>query len=334
MKTLVLLALLVNIIFFLWECNSERSSSNNKIDPNAPKQIFLQGEFSKEESKTSIVNAKKEVNKKTEDKKKEDQKKDVNKKAKVKKNEDKKSSTVLSSATSSKDIVKTKGVELNTKKVGKKKEVHKKEVHKKNENKKSAKVLSSATPSKDIAKPKLNSTKINAKTKGVELNTKAEESGLNTRQALLKEPFCFQVGPFESKDSFGKWAELNNIDSALTKFLNKNVEIFRHYMVYFPKAKTIEISKVNFNKIKKLDVADIWLFKSGKYKGGISLGLYDKKEPAQQLIEKYAKLKIESEIIPIYKTETTLYSNISTMDKDFKEGLSLSDTQIVVSCEK
>ncbi len=261
MKILVLLALLVNIIFFLWECNSEHSpSSNYQTDPNASKQILLQSEAPKEKGKKSEANAKKK--------------------------EDEKLSPVLTSKTSTNKTITDE-----------------------------------------------NDTKIKTKTKDAELNKKAEDAAINAKKEPLKEVYCFQVGPFKSKKSFKKWAKLHEIDLAFTKPFNKDIEIFRHYMVYFSKAETIEKSKENMKRIKELKIADTWLFNSGKYKGGISLGLYDKKEPAQRLIEKYAQGKVESKIIPIYKTKTVLYADVSTINENFKDMVSLSDTQIVVSCE-
>lgn len=275
MKILVLLALLVNIIFFLWECNSEPpSASNNQIDPNAPKQILLQSEVPKEKGKKSVANATKE--------------------------KEKKSPIVLTS-----------------------KEPTKKITTEQKETKLKTKTKNAETKDK----------KLNTKTEDPESNEKAEDTAINTKKEPLKEVYCFQAGPFKSKNSFKKWAKLNKIDLAFTKPFNKDIEIFRHYMVYFPKAETIEKSKENSKRIEELKIADSWLFNSGEYKGGISLGLYDKKEPAQRLVGKYAKAKVESKIIPIYKTKTALYADISTIDKNFKDEVSLSDTQIVVSCE-
>lgn len=267
MKILVLLALLVNIIFFLWECNSEPpSASYHQIDPNAPKQILLQSEVPKEKGKKNVVNTKKK--------------------------EDKKLPLVLTSKEPAKKI----------------------------------------TTEQNDAKLKAEIKNAEIKDKKIE-DKKTENTAINTKKEPLKEVYCFQVGPFKSKNSFKKWAKLNEIDLGFTKPFNKDIEIFRHYMVYFPKAETIEKSKENIKKIKGLKIADSWLFNSGKYKGGISLGLYDKKEPAQRLVEKYAKVKVESKIIPIYKTKTVLYADISTIDKNFKDVISLSDSQIVVSCE-
>jgi hypothetical protein len=275
MKILVLLALLVNIIFFLWECNSDHSpSSNYQTDPNAPKQILLQSEAPKEKGKKSEANAKKK--------------------------EDEKLSPVLPSKTSTnKTITDENDTKIKTK-----------------------------TKNAEIKDKKLN-----IKTKDAELNKKAKDAAINAKKEPLKEVYCFQVGPFKSKKSFKKWAKLNEIDLGFTKPFNKDIEIFRHYMVYFSKAENIEKAKENMKIIKKLKIADAWLFNSGKYKGGISLGLYDKKEPAQRLIEKYAQGKVESKIIPIYKTKTVLYTDVSTINENFKDMVSLSDTQIVVSCE-
>ncbi|MCF6204828.1 MAG: hypothetical protein L3J59_14365 [Methylococcaceae bacterium] len=275
MKILVLLALLVNIIFFLWECNSENSlSSNYQTDPNAPKQILLQSEVPKEKEKKSVTNTKKKG--------------------------DKKLSPVLASKTSTN---KTTAGQNDTK-------------------------LKTKTANTEIKDKKLN-----IKIDDAQLNKKAEDAEINAKKEPLKEVYCFQVGPFKSENAFKKWTEMNSIDPAFTKPFNKEIEIFRHYMVYYPNAESVENSIENMKRIKELKIADAWLFNSGEYKGGISLGLYDKKEPAQRLVEKYAKEKIESKIIPIYETKTVLYADISTIDKNFKNVVSLSENQIIVSCE-
>lgn len=314
MKILFLLALLVNIIFFLWESNSEDSKATaDAIDVNAPKQILLKSELPKDKEVTDLARTGNKAEEKV---------KTLPVKPSIKELVEAKSNKIDKEIKIPKDstlveVLNNKKDSVNVKNVPEDQTVDKDQ---------------QIIIVKDDEKLKDNQVPINPPIEKPKQKQIKQVKAPNNK-ATLNAAHCYQVGPFESADAFGVWSQLNKIDPSSLSLFNKEIKKLRHYMVYYPAAENIDESNKNVEKIQDSGITDLWLFTAGEDEGLISLGLYDREPPALLFIERLAKLDINAEIKPIYNTESVIYSRISTMNKDFKDTITLSDKQQVVDCE-
>lgn len=112
--------------------------------------------------------------------------------------------------------------------------------------------------------------------------------------------FCYEVGPFPSKRAFKKWQQLSNLPIISSQTITKMDRSSGKYMVYVPAAETYELSRQNLELLKKQGIKDTWLFAEGENKGNISLGMFQDNESAlqfqQQLLLKGVNVLIKKHL--------------------------------------
>jgi len=145
--------------------------------------------------------------------------------------------------------------------------------------------------------------------------------------------YCYHVGPFTSRNALKVWRELNKIDTDSVNRFNKESDVVSSYLVYFPAAETYAQSRENVQQLKQKGITDYWLFRRGELKGAISLGLFIKKDRALLLQEKLVKAGLTIEIKERYKTEQLLFAEILTEDKAFKDTVIILGKQAVSRCK-
>ncbi len=165
-----------------------------------------------------------------------------------------------------------------------------------------------------------------------DLNNSAKIDFKNDR-VRRKLVFCYQVGPFEDKDTLDRWSRINNVNKGSLQPFSKYNQDDARYLVYFPAAIDYEISKQNVQFFIDMGIADYWLFKTGNLKGAISLGLFDKAVDALALKEKFFNRGINVEIRESYSNASVLFARVLSIDEDFKETAIMSAEQMVVDCE-
>lgn len=182
-------------------------------------------------------------------------------------------------------------------------------------------------------------TKIIPKNKAENSKTKTKKTAIkkdkkpSDKVATLLPEHCYHIGPFKNPGVFDEWRDQNKIDSASVVLLKKNEQTITQYMVYYPGSGDNNESKENMTKLKELGIVDAWLFKKGDFKGGISLGLYDREEPAKLRIKEVGLLFIDSEIKVIKKTKSALYAKVSKIKNNVKQTVNLSSKQAVIDCD-
>ena len=145
---------------------------------------------------------------------------------------------------------------------------------------------------------------------------------------------CYQVGPFKDAEELEKWRQLNSINIESLKPVEKETSDVSNYLVYYPAESSFSESQNNIKIFEKLGIKDHWIFREGKLKGAISLGLFNKIEPANLLQENMAKFNVDVEIMARFNKQTRLFGNVFTYQPDFKEMVIMFDNQSVMLCKK
>ena len=145
--------------------------------------------------------------------------------------------------------------------------------------------------------------------------------------------YCYQVGPFAGHDALNAWHKVNEANADLVSRFTKESKVVSRYLVYYPPAETYAQSRDNVQLLKQKGVTDYWLFRKGKLKGAISLGLFVKKKGALSIQAKFVKAGLAVEIKERYQLKSLLYAEIFSEDKAFKDTVIISDKQSVSECE-
>ena len=155
----------------------------------------------------------------------------------------------------------------------------------------------------------------------------------NVEQADSEKNYCYHIGPFADHDALNVWHKVNKIDADSVSRLNKDSKVVSDYLVYYPAAEIVTESRNITQILKQQGITDSWLIRKGKLKGAISIALFVKKNRALSLQEKLVKVGMAAEIKERSKIEPLLYAKISTKDKAFKDTVIISDKQAVSECE-
>lgn len=126
-----------------------------------------------------------------------------------------------------------------------------------------------------------------------EVAAKPESDSPTTQQASLA---CYRYGQFRTEDAArelagrlagGAWQ--GGIHTGLMR-------IDQGFWVIYPAASTMKASQENLEQIKAKGVADYWLVPTGRYRGVISLGLFNDLDRAQLQQTQLAKMGVTTEI--------------------------------------
>lgn len=123
---------------------------------------------------------------------------------------------------------------------------------------------------------------------------------------------CFEAGPFADESSAKKWLAQKALSGKF--ILARDTVIGNDFQVYYPAAKTQELSRSDKFFLKEKGLVDIWMIPEGDKKGAFSLGVFNEKERAVFFKAQLAARGIASEIRQREKTQTQWFARL-TLDK-------------------
>ena len=328
MKILFFIALLVNIVFFLWEFNSGALNSSMpvaKVEKNETKQILLLSELPNNNDEKSLVIAENTI--------------DVSNQIPLLEKNALADSEIKSeiNETGNQEIevadvafVEKPENHIETGKVSKENEIEQKPLTQDSEN------LTTADQTNSTV------TTIEPEEKAIIQESNKEEvsikSVFNNNEPEIKqtEPvktFCYRAGPFVDHGALNAWSKLNKINVDSLSQIKKDRKVDIRYLVYYPAEENFSKSRENIQILNRMGITDLWLFRKGKLKGAISLGLFAKERSALLLQEKFVNMGLDIKTKQIYQTVTSLYIQLSTPDENYKDTVVLIDNQQLTDCE-
>lgn len=165
------------------------------------------------------------------------------------------------------------------------------------------------------------------------VNNKLEQAKLNSNEESLETKLCFQVGPFKDRDTIKTWNQNNSIEGDF-EIVEEDRQVVDKYLVYFPAAEGFQQSKTNAQQFKKQGINDLWLFRKGELKGVISFGLFVEESRALNLQKKMMSMSINAQIKQRYKTDFIYFLRVETEEKGLKEAMKVTEGQTILDCEK
>ncbi len=344
MKVLFLVALLVNIVFFLWEVNSGVLNPQLKYDEaeNEAKQIWLVSELKRNEEENRSVATAKKVDLKDQDITNTKQASTITEPKHVQKE-------LLTVADKSPIDRKTVSSErkpeqesnTGTEKIASNSVLNIKNLVSNDKKDSIDNTLPVNTLSK-ILNPSIDNQKTTHQTASLEQNL-AKVKNVNPllpnntentiKQTHQEKAICYQIGPFSDIDRLERWRQFNQINPVTLKQFKKKIQSVSSYLVYYPAAETFAKSKENVLMLKRKGINDLWLFRSSELKGTVSLGLFTEEDKALSLKEKLVQSGLDVEIMQRYKTESVLYAQILSKDNKFKEKVVISKLLLWSECK-
>ena len=328
MKHFFYLALLANIIFFLWEFNSVHITVSTDLNNNENKQILLLSELSAQQK----AELQPEVDIKTETH------------DELVLAAEMVSQIETNAATEVGDLKLQEPKEIATNSVIVTAEVEEQQLIDLDKLNSVSENIDKASRIKDVvAKESDEASEQNniIETKAAEVEKQTEDINENLTQkvndkkrlpATLERPlFCYQIGPFATEQGLDEWLTLNNFAKA-SRFKQEH-EVLISYLVYYPAAPSFDQSKKNVQMLKDKGVTDYWLFTKGEDRGVISLGLFKKQSRALNLQNKFAQSGLQAEIMPRYITESAWFARVENKNKISIENANLSEKQTISPCE-
>ncbi len=148
----------------------------------------------------------------------------------------------------------------------------------------------------------------------------------NAVPAATSPIFCYEVGPFISRRAFKKWQQSAHIAIINSEMLTKMDRETGAFLVYLPAGETYEKSLQNKIDLNSKGFKDVWMFDEGEEKGNISLGIFQSYQSAvqfqQSLIQKGIQAAIKKRLrdkpLPVLYAKITLASqwteNVSAIE--------------------
>ncbi len=145
-----------------------------------------------------------------------------------------------------------------------------------------------------------------------EQKTKNANDNLINAEAVEKVMACYEIGPFMDEKDVFEWLKNNDID-VIDKFetFNKGQQKLSSYLVYYPAAETYAESRKNQQMLREKGITDLWLFRKGDMKGAISLGLFKKKKRAEKLVDYLSSNGIQVKIIERFINEKSQFVRVN-----------------------
>ena len=108
-------------------------------------------------------------------------------------------------------------------------------------------------------------------------------------------PACARVGPFAPSDADQLVSSLPPNIVLLSDAAEEYTSVERYYVIIPPLPSTAAGQK-KMQELADAGVTDTWLFRTGEYRNGISLGFFSRKGGAQQRAENVAKKGFDTDI--------------------------------------
>ncbi|AEG00097.1 hypothetical protein [Methylomonas methanica] len=153
----------------------------------------------------------------------------------------------------------------------------------------------------------------------VETSTKPPADVKEAKAEILPEPVqpvivrkCFEAGPFADEASAKKWLAQKALSSK--QILLREKVVSSDFQVYYPAAKTPELSRTDKFFLKEKGLLDIWMIQDGEKKGAFSLGVFRDKARAALFKSQLAAKGVASEIRRRDQTEQQWFVKLA-LDK-------------------
>jgi len=327
MKLFFYLALLANIIFFLWEFNSAQIAVSTDLNSNESKQILLLSELS--EQQKSELQAEVSIKSETHN--------ELVLAAEIV------SQIETNTATEESDLKleEPKGISTNvvieTAKVEEQQQIDLDKLNPEPEKiTKASSIEVVVTKDKDEVGAqnniiKTDTVEVDKQVEGINEDLAAKTNDKKPLPGALEKPsFCYQIGPFVTEQGLEDWLVLN--DFAKAPRFKQEHEVLVSYLVYYPPAPSYDQSKKNVQMLKDKGVTDYWLFTKGEDRGVISLGLFKKQSRALRLQQKFIQLGLQVEMMPRYQTELAWFARIERENEISIEAENIPDKQTLSVC--
>ncbi len=96
----------------------------------------------------------------------------------------------------------------------------------------------------------------------------------------------------------------------------ENMEQILGYYALIPPSKNLRRAKVKFDRLEKAGFNDLWLFRTGNLKYGISLGFFNSKNKTKKMVDKAIEGGFDAEIKPKVEKTTLYYLTFNQSKKD------------------
>ncbi len=134
--------------------------------------------------------------------------------------------------------------------------------------------------------------------------TDAEQIENDAAEPLL----CYEIGPFANEKTYQKAISLLSDANNIITPLSKDDQVANKYMVYYPAAETPAQSQANLQMLKNQGFHDLWLLKSGKEQGQISLGVFSTEERALTMKNRMLAQGLKAEVKTVFKSKSQKYA--------------------------
>ncbi len=121
--------------------------------------------------------------------------------------------------------------------------------------------------------------------------------------SAITNSYCYEIGPFADDKIQKKWLDDARAKSDSIEIVHKPMEIQHGFVIFIPPQETFEKSKAYYEMLRRQGITDLWLFKKGRSRGMISLGIYRNKQSGEKIQRQYSAQGMDARIKPYFKTE-------------------------------
>lgn len=129
--------------------------------------------------------------------------------------------------------------------------------------------------------------------RALQASEKTTEIDKPTPPVVLRK--CYDIGPFADEVIARQWLAGSGFSS--NHIFQTDVATASDYQVYYPAAKSAELTRINKLMLVAKGLQDIWLIPAGENKGGLSLGVFKEKQRATVFKSQLAEHGIQAEIV-------------------------------------
>lgn len=135
-----------------------------------------------------------------------------------------------------------------------------------------------------------------------------------------EKPYTSLCYKLKSDDDFKDVQRLAQMEFYKLSLVNQPTSYIGSYLLLTPPVKSMRESFKLEQKLKLLGYSDLWLFRSGEFRGRISLGLFGIEENAiKAQVEIGKKTKIALKVTPHYQTKQNLVVHIQLINSEIKK---------------
>ncbi|NOQ16386.1 MAG: TolC family outer membrane protein [Methyloprofundus sp.] len=128
---------------------------------------------------------------------------------------------------------------------------------------------------------------------------------------------CYKL---KSDDDFKDVQRLAEIEFYKLSLVNQPISYTSSYLLLAPPSKSMRESFKLEQKLKSQGYSELWLFRSGEFRGRISLGLFSIKENASKAQKEISKkVQLALEVTPRYKTKQNLVVHIQLINSEIEK---------------